>query len=88
MYHNFYSLEQNVQHEMREVERHVQHARLLREIDESNTGLLARLRGAVQNLLRLSKAKRQEPRLVESRIKVRGGDKPFTPDRTLEVWRK
>ena len=77
MNNNLYSWhdEQMVQHEMREVERAVQQARLLKEMGGSEVGWLARSLGALRGLLAARKVKLQERQISESQVHARKGDR-------------
>jgi hypothetical protein len=75
MNNNFYNLEQMAQHEMSEVERAVQQARLLREMGESDASLLARFLGALRGLLAARKVKPQERRFGQPQVHVCKGDR-------------
>ena len=75
MNNNFYNLEQMVQHEMREVERAVQQSRLLKEMGESDAGVLARIIGALRGLLAARKVKPQERQFGEPQVHVCKGDR-------------
>jgi hypothetical protein len=74
MNHNFYNLEQMVQHQMREVDRAVQQARLLKEMGGSGPGLLARFLGALRDLLAARKVKLQERQFSEPQVHACKGD--------------
>jgi hypothetical protein len=75
MNNNFYNLEQMAQHKMSEVERTVQQARLLREMDGSDAGLLARFLGALRGLLAARKVKLPDRRFGEPQVHARKGDR-------------
>jgi hypothetical protein len=74
MNHNFYNLEQMVQHQMREVDRAVQQARLLKEMGESGPSFLARFLGALRDLLAARKVKLQERQFSEPQVHACKGD--------------
>jgi hypothetical protein len=59
---------------MREVDRAVQQARLLKELGDSNPGLLARSIGALRGLISARKEKLQERQFREPQIHPRKGD--------------
>ena len=76
MNNNLYSWhdEQMVRHEMREVDRAIQQARLLKEMGGSDVGLLARFLGALRGLLATRNVKLQERQLGEPQVHVcKGG---------------
>jgi hypothetical protein len=76
MNNNLYSRhdEQMVRHEMREVDRAVQQARLLKELGGSDIGLLARFLGVLRGLLSARSMKRQERQLDKPQVHVCKGD--------------
>ena len=76
MNNNLYSWhdEQMVRHEMREVDRAVRQARLLKEMGGSDVGLLARFLGALRGLLATRNVKLQERQLGEQQVHVCKGD--------------
>jgi len=76
MNNNLYSWhdERMVQHEMREVDRAVQQALLLKEMGGSDAGLLARFIGALQGLLAARKVKLQERQFGEPQVHARKDD--------------
>lgn len=64
--------ERMVQHEMREVDRAVQQARLLKELGSSEPGLLARSIDALRGLISARKAKIQERQFGEPQARKGG----------------
>jgi hypothetical protein len=76
MNNNLYSWhdERMVQHEVREVDRAVQQARLLKEMGGSDVGLPARFLGALRGLLAARKVKPQERQLGEPQVHARKCD--------------
>jgi len=74
MNNNLYSRhdERMVQHEMREVDRAVQQARLLKELGNSEPGLLVRSIDALRGLISGRKAKIQERRFGEPQARKGG----------------
>ena len=74
MNNNFWQIEQMVQHEMREVERAVQKARLLKEMGGSGPGLLARFLSALRDLLATRKVKLQERQFSEPQVHACKGE--------------
>jgi len=66
--------EQMVRHEMREVDRAVRQARLLKEMGGSEVGLLARFLGALRGLLATRNVKLQERQPGEPQVHARRCD--------------
>ena len=75
MNNNLWHIEQMVRYEMREVERAVEQARLLKQMGGSDAGLLARFLGALRGLLAARNVKLQERQLGKPQVHVCKGNR-------------